>query len=451
MRLSGKNLISHPLKPMLRMAPILDYDVKAWCCNHIWVHKQPLFLWQMAVSMKIFGVSVPAMRFPSVILGTLMVAAVYDITRMLTQKPNLAYFSALLLALSHYHLEMTAGRMPLDHNDLVFASYVTFGFWSVTKYYFNPSKKWAVIAGLFVGCAILVKWLTALVVIGAFGLSVLLNKERVRDISYYWHISLAVIAACIVFLPWQFYIHTQFPAETAAMHELNFKHISEVLDGHAGGALYHLKYLGISYGIITVLLVLIGFVSIWLKKHTARPLIFSFLASIAVVFIFFSVFVKTKMPGLVYPIAGLMYVFAGFGIGFLLEHPKIPLKVTKFYWLFALFILGFVSLRPHEIVKFRSLENTGRNIKIHDTKIIQTIPLQLEGQTVVFNAKPFQDVEIMFFTDLDAYSWLSREQIQKIKSTGAKIAVFDDHGGQLLEPHIRKDDNIFILDGTLKH
>lgn len=44
----AKNMITYPFKPMLFVNPVLPYDYRAWCCNHIWVHKQPLFLWQMA-------------------------------------------------------------------------------------------------------------------------------------------------------------------------------------------------------------------------------------------------------------------------------------------------------------------------------------------------------------------------------------------------------------------
>ena len=39
--LVAKNLMDDPLLPLLRAEPLVPYDNKAWCCNHIWVHKQP--------------------------------------------------------------------------------------------------------------------------------------------------------------------------------------------------------------------------------------------------------------------------------------------------------------------------------------------------------------------------------------------------------------------------
>src|SRR5688572_1561849 len=71
--LVSKNMMEDPFRPMLYKHPALPYDYTSWCCNHIWIHKQPLFLWQMAGSMKIFGVNEVALRLPSVIMGALMV------------------------------------------------------------------------------------------------------------------------------------------------------------------------------------------------------------------------------------------------------------------------------------------------------------------------------------------------------------------------------------------
>ncbi|MBP7399885.1 MAG: hypothetical protein KA954_09890, partial [Chitinophagales bacterium] len=53
--LVAKNMMTHPFTPMLRANPVLPYDETSWTDGHIWLHKQPLFLWQMALSMKIFG------------------------------------------------------------------------------------------------------------------------------------------------------------------------------------------------------------------------------------------------------------------------------------------------------------------------------------------------------------------------------------------------------------
>jgi 4-amino-4-deoxy-L-arabinose transferase len=68
--LVAKNLLKHPFYPTLYDNPILPYDYRSWVGNHIWVHKQPLPLWLMAGSMKIFGINEIALRLPSIIMST---------------------------------------------------------------------------------------------------------------------------------------------------------------------------------------------------------------------------------------------------------------------------------------------------------------------------------------------------------------------------------------------
>jgi len=100
--LVAKNLIHHPLTPMLRLDPIMAFKIEDWCCNHIWVHKQPLFLWQMALSMKLFGVNEVAMRLPSVIMGTISIYFVYDLANRWIKNIDISFVAALLFAVSNY-------------------------------------------------------------------------------------------------------------------------------------------------------------------------------------------------------------------------------------------------------------------------------------------------------------------------------------------------------------
>lgn len=68
--LVAKNMLQHSLKPMLYVHQYFATDPYNWTYNNIWLHKQPLFLWQMALSMMFFGVSEQAMRLPSVLIGS---------------------------------------------------------------------------------------------------------------------------------------------------------------------------------------------------------------------------------------------------------------------------------------------------------------------------------------------------------------------------------------------
>src|SRR5688572_20890086 len=53
--LVARNLTEHPGTPMLYKNPLLPVDITRWADNHIWLHKPPLFLWLIAISVEIFG------------------------------------------------------------------------------------------------------------------------------------------------------------------------------------------------------------------------------------------------------------------------------------------------------------------------------------------------------------------------------------------------------------
>jgi 4-amino-4-deoxy-L-arabinose transferase-like glycosyltransferase len=127
--LVAKNLIHSPLKPMLFMTPLFPYEVENWCCNHIWTHKPPLFLWLIALSIKTFGVKVISVRIPSILLGTLVVPIIYDISRKWLNDYRVSFIATLLYTFSFYQVELITGRRALDHNDVIFQFFVIASIW----------------------------------------------------------------------------------------------------------------------------------------------------------------------------------------------------------------------------------------------------------------------------------------------------------------------------------
>lgn len=77
--LVAKNLINHPLKPTLYDHPLLPYDYTVWISNHVWLHKQPLPLWLMAGSVKLFGPNEFAVRLPSIVMSSLGILLTYKV------------------------------------------------------------------------------------------------------------------------------------------------------------------------------------------------------------------------------------------------------------------------------------------------------------------------------------------------------------------------------------
>ena len=448
--LVAKNMMDYPIKPMMRVNPIMDYDYRAWCCNHIWVHKQPLFLWQMAASMKLFGVSEVTMRIPSVVMGTVSVYFVHELARVWTGKHSVAFLSALLAAFSLYQLELTSGRFGLEHNDLAMMFYVTAGFWAFARYLESGRRTWwAVLVGLFVGCAVLNKWLTGLLVFGGWGFYVLMNEQLRSNPRAYLHIALSVLVAAAVALPWQLYIANAFPLEASWTYELNRRHITEVLDEHHGSVWYHFEFIKVSYGVILIPFALLGVVASLTRGRFDRRLSISLLSMVSVTYLFFSIIVATKMPALVYPVASLLIIYISIGFITLIELFSVRHRASRWSRIFlvsAIALTAICALRPWSIAEHRKRSNDGRNARIHNTNIYKSLKGALPDDIVVLNCKGFEETDLMFYTDYNAYSWYPSQNIfDSLRDEGHSFAVFKNHGNQQLPTYIADNEEVRML------
>ncbi len=203
--LVAKNLLLHPFTPTLYENPILPYNYTSWIANHVWLHKQPLFLWQIAISLKVFGLNEFAVRLPSILMMSILPLFIYRIGKI-SLNERIGYYGALLFCTAFYVHEMLTGFPPSDHNDIAFLFYITASIWAWVEYERAQKKYWLILIGLFSGGAVLIKWLTGLLVFSGWGLAILFNKERRKSFQEYKSIASSFIVSLIVFIPWQVYI-----------------------------------------------------------------------------------------------------------------------------------------------------------------------------------------------------------------------------------------------------
>jgi len=107
--LVAKNIMNNPFQPVLYKNPIFNYDYKLWTDNHIWLHKQPLFLWQIALSMKFFGINEFSVRLPSVIMHAIILIFIYRIGKI-SLNSKIGFYGALFFSLTYYPLELISGK-----------------------------------------------------------------------------------------------------------------------------------------------------------------------------------------------------------------------------------------------------------------------------------------------------------------------------------------------------
>ncbi len=413
--LVAKNLIDNPFKPMLYNNPILDYDYKNWAGNHIWVHKQPIPLYSMALSMYIFGKSVIALRIPSILLSTLGILSTYKIGELLYSK-KIGLIGAFLFAINGLIIEQTAGRVATDHIDVFFFSFVSFGVYFMLKYSKGRKRISLVLGGIFTGLAILSKWLPALIVIPIWIVASLNNLEIKRIVK---GLILFLIIITAIVLPWQLYIHSSFPIEAAWESSYNRKHIFEVLGPHGHPFYYHFDKMRIIFGEI-VYLPLIWLIYTTFKERLDKQKLI-LLIWILIPYIFFSI-VKTKMQGYILLTAPAMFIMIGVYFEYLQSF-----QARQKYLIKIICILLVILPIRYSIERIKPFSSKERKVEW----ISQMQDLDKRDSNtlkIIFNCK--YPIETMFHTDIIAYEVIpDKEKLMELSSK--KFTIFIDNGNKI--------------------
>jgi len=296
--LVAKNAAQHGFMPVLYVNPVLNLPYDSWVECTVWLHKQPFFIWMMALSAKVFGPHLWAFRLPSALFMCLTVVAIYDISKSYLDKIG-SFFAVLFALTSSYFIQLVSGRIGMEHNDIAFISLITFSFWAFHKYISTSRFKFVLLIGLFCGLAVLTKWLVGLLVFSAWGIYLLssrqLNKQRII------HLAIAIGVCFLIFIPWQLFIFAKYPLLAAKEMALNALHFTDVVEDHSGNSWFHLNILAELFGKLLPFIFLPAMFSLFkrLKAHST-PLALSFIGMTAVLHLFFSI-AATKMANFTLP------------------------------------------------------------------------------------------------------------------------------------------------------
>jgi 4-amino-4-deoxy-L-arabinose transferase len=449
--LVAKNIMKHPLMPTLYDDPVVNILYDRWDRLHIWLHKQPLFLWQIALSFKIFGVSEFALRLPSALSGVFLVLIGYRSAKLLVNQ-RVGYYTAFLFVTSFYIIELIAGRQELEHNDISFLVNVSGSIWAWIEYIHSKRKYWIYIIGIFSGFAILCKWLVGLLVyLGWILFNFLYYKW---NFSKYKDIIISLIITTIISLPWQLLIFHWYPTEANLAYEFNIKHFTEVLDGHSGSYWYHLDQISVLFGRIVPFIILPAFF-LFYKKIYNKKIFISLIAIIISVYIFFS-FAKTKMPSFTIVAALPIYISLACFIDYILSYIQ-DMKLPQLFKQIIIFIfivfLGYsrldVEMLQEKHNKWKK-ENQYSKMLMNNKTIFESLKNKLPKNTVLFNVKGRHYIEAMFYTGLPSYNIIpTNEQYNDMVSKGKVIAIFNSEKNKLPD-YLENDSTIIIINEILK-
>ncbi len=444
--LVAKNLMSDWLVPTLYKNPVLPYGYTDWSTSHIWLHKQPFFLWQMALSMKIFGVNEVALRLPSALLSALAIWAVYRIGKLIYNEQT-GFIAAVFLTLNNYTLEFVCGYFGSDHNDVAFASYVLFSIWAWVEYVNQKKTYWIFLIGLFAGIAVLNKWTTGMLVYLGWGLSsAIFSKNKLREFK---NIGISILISFLIFLPWQIYTFLRWHKEAAYEYHYNISHFSTALEGHSGDWTYYFTFLPAFMGTIQMIFLFPG-VILFLSKRNNSTYKLAILTYILAILIFFTI-AQTKMFGFILPIIPLLLIIAATTVDWFINAVISKIK-NKHLTIAASIVLiigpAYWNLAPVNTMKRQDYNgmswcgNQEHSVYYFNAQLYKQLPALLPKKNyVIVMAKPLDQVSCMFYSGFTTYDYLSKEEYETLKKQNIPIATFPND----MPDFLKNDTSVFKI------
>lgn len=448
--LIGKNLSINPFHPkLINVNPAL-WDSSDWANTYTWLHKQPLFLYQIALSIKMFGASVYAVRLPSILLHVIGTLALYDMGKMLLNR-NLGFLIAMVFSVSAFPLELLSGRIGTDHNDSVFMIYILLSFWAWFKFYTSENEKWVKWIGIFVGSAILTKWLVGLLIFAIWSVWLISNKLKKKNVDFRSFFK-ALAVALLISLPWQIFTFSRFPKEAKFEMEYNNRHFFEAIEGHRGDWGFHflnIEALFFNHWLVLCLLFLSIF-SLRFLQRKSKFLVLAILFSATLVYLFFS-FAETKMGTFIAPVFPLLLLILCLPVVVFIERIQ-PANLSKVIFYSVIIFAIFFMLKPAEIAMNYGFDPSSK--KLGEISLMKSQwkffenNMKNQPKELVINAhlRGYGSVSWQFQNGTLAMANIpSEKEINTLQAAGYKISCVKWDWGQKIPDYVRSNSEIVYI------
>jgi 4-amino-4-deoxy-L-arabinose transferase len=430
--LVAKNLMANPFKPMLYSNPILPYDYTNWTANHIWLHKQPMPLWLISMSLKIFGINEFSVRIPSIILSTICIWLTYFIGSKLFNN-KVATIAAFLFSINGLVIELTGGRVATDHIDITFLFFIELAIVFTIIFIHKKRLFYCFLIGLCIGAAILTKWLPALIVLPIWFLLVYDSKKfSLKAILFYF--VYIILTTALLSIPWQIYVYSYFPKEALWESTFNTRHFTEVLENQGGTYFYFINKIRINYGEL-IYLPLIWFL-IDLIKNPFRFKRFALLVWFMVPLVFFSI-AKTKMQAYLLFVCPAFFIITADFCQYLMLIDK-----SKAKWLYRVIVIVLlITPIRYCFERLKPFEKNIANTEI-TASILQLKAMQFNDKDVLLNCD--YPIEMMFYSDIVSYKGLPDiKAIESLINKGYRVHI-NHH--QKVSNEIEKINGVILID-----
>jgi 4-amino-4-deoxy-L-arabinose transferase len=363
------------------------------------------------------------MRLPSVLLSTAAIVLTFLIGRMLFDDRT-GLLAASFHAVNAFLISLASGRRVADHVDTSLLFFFELAVWLGL----HASRSWtaAVCCGAAVGLGFLAKSVPALLVIPViFAAMTLTIPWRVAAVRTAAATSIAVCVAA----PWTIYSWWRFPVEAAWEARYTLLHISQTLEGMAGGPLSYLRDFPRFFGELTILS--IGLAAWYALRHRKATHELSVAGIwIVVPYLLFSI-AATRLPAFVMvsaPAIFLVHAWVWWTLRDRLPHLGSAARTG----LVVLLALMAAAPARHLFEPTSVLERRDRDPAAY--RALRQLPEQIgPGDAVIFNMP--LDIEAMFYTPYTAYASLPTErQARRLAAAGRRVIIYQAKGNAPVLP-----------------
>ncbi|MBS1942979.1 MAG: glycosyltransferase family 39 protein [Bacteroidetes bacterium] len=431
----AKNLAGHPFTPMLYTDTAMKLGIESWDRTHVWLHKQPFFLWIMALSIKAFGNTIFALRLPSVVFTTALVYFTHGIGRAMHGR-DVAIISAVLITWSYWFMMLIIGAVTLDHNDAIFISLVGASLWAWIRWRDSMTLWKAGAIGLLMGCAVLTKWLPGFLLMGGWAIVALMRKPgRARELRW---MATSFLTGLAIAIPWQISAWMRFPEVMAHEMNLNALHFTTVIERHGGNPDYYLYSISDQFHVIPNW-IMFGALILGIAMTKNRELRVMAWVSVLLTYGFYSA-ASTKMSA--FPMVVIPFFFIG--LAHLIKWIAQPLVSHKarIALMTGLTVVAAGAMVDLERIQKWHTEQARkdpfiwslRGSNLHNLEVIdQLAHFMAPGQNtgvVIYNVPFPACMDMMYFHDCQATLLVpSVDLVKSLLSLGRKVIIVDPPDG----------------------
>lgn len=419
----AKRLAAHPLVPTLYEHSMINASQYSWTEANVWLHKPPLALWLMALSLWTFGLHALALRLPSLLLGTLSVFVTFLVGRRALDA-RVGLLAAGFQAVNGLLIALSSGRRVADHVDTALVAMVELGMLLALRAGANGgSQAWAALTGVALGLGILTKSFPAAIIV-VVALAIWLpatGARRTGQLMLCCAASAAVVAA-----PWLVYVHRAFPVVAAAEDAYTLRHITSVVEGHRGPVWSYVADMPQFFGELVYLPIAWFLWSAVRNRDDPGPRMVA--VWLTVPYVAFSL-MQTKLPGFI--AIATPAIFLAESAAWMRLRTRLATTESRRMRVGVRILLALLLLLPARYLLEPSSALERRDRYAAETRYFMELDAKLPSGAVIFNVpRPY---ELMFYSEHDAYGAMpTPERVAGLRQQNKPIVIYQPVGTDVL-------------------